>query len=204
MKKAIIASLTLAAAATAFGQGQIKVDSLIGAAVVTITNPDGGIFGAGSAQVYRFDAAAAGGVGAAVGGIAPITANGRFKLADAVTIDGVAAGQTVGLIVRAWDGTDYASSVAGGVSGTSANWVSKPLGGVDPGGNLVITPKLDGFATFKLTKATGTPSTTSGTPTSGNPAGTPGTQGTTTAVPEPSTIALGVLGAAALVLRRRK
>lgn len=196
MKKAIIASLTLAAAATAFGQGQIKVDSLIGAAVVTIQNPAGGIFGAGNAQVYRFDAAAAGGVGGAVGGVAPVTANGRFKLADAVTIDGVPAGQTVGLIVRAWDGSDYASSVAGGTAGTSANWVSKPLGGVDPGGNLVITPKLDGFQTFKLTKAAGAGTTTGTTSGTAN--------GTTSAVPEPSTIALGVLGAAALVLRRRK
>lgn len=182
MKKAIIASLALASAATAFGQGQIKVDSLIGAGVVTIEAAAGGILGAGSAQVYRFDAAAPGGVGAAVGAVAPITSNGRFKLADAVTIDGKAAGQTLGLIVRAWDGADWAASVKSGQSGTSASWTSKPLGGVDPGGNLVITPKLDGFATFKVAAA-------------GPPV---------IVVPEPSTIALGILGAAALVLRRRK
>lgn len=187
MKKAIIASLALASAVSAFGQGQIKVDSLIGAAVVTISNADGSLLGAGSAQVYRFDAAAAGGIGAAVGGVAAVTSNGRFKLADATSIDGKLPGQTLGLVVRAWDGSDYASSSS---KGASASWTSKPLGGVDAGGNLVITPKLDGFATFKLSK-TATAAVVPG-PASG------------TVIPEPSTIALGVLGAAALVLRRRK
>jgi len=193
MKKAIIASLALAAAASAYGQGQIKIDNLIGAGIVSIQNADGTIFSSTTAnvQLYRYDAAAAGGIGGTLGSqITGITANGRFK-GDTVTVDGVKVGQTVGLILRAWDGG--ATYDKGTIRGTSANWTSGKLGGIDDANNPVLTPKLDGFASFKVAAVTTTTTST-----------TQGSTTTTGAVPEPSTIALGALGAAALVLRRRK
>lgn len=193
MNKAIIVSLTLASSAAAFGQGAIQVDSLVGS-VIKIQKSDGTDLLSGSAQVYRYDAAAPGGIGANIGAVAPISGSGRFRLTGATIVDGVAPGNTLGLIVRAWDGGDgtYAGAAE---NGTSKNWTSKPLGGTDAGGNLVFTPKLDGFESFKLSKTSVT-----------GPGGTTpsGTTSGTNVIPEPSTIALGVLGAAALVLRRRK
>jgi len=198
MKKAIIASLALASAAVAFGQGIIQIDSLIGSAVVPIFKEDGTTtLTSGFAQVYRFDAGASGGIGAAVGTAGAISASGRFRNTGTTVIDGVGVQQRVGLIVRAWDGG--ATWDAATTRGASADWLSKPLGGPDPGGGAPFAPpKLDGFASFSVKAVGGTPGPGS-TATSGQTSGQ-----TTGVVPEPSTIALGVLGAAALVLRRRK
>ena len=189
MNKAIIVSLTLASSAAAFGQGALQVDSLVGS-VIKMQRSDGTDLVSGTAQVYRFDAAAAGGIGATIGTAAAISASGRFRNTGATTIGGVLPGNTLGLIVRAWDGGATFDTAT--ENGTSKNWTSKPLGGTDAGGNLVFTPKLDGFESFKLSKTSVT-----------GPGGTTSASGTNV-IPEPSTIALGVLGAAALVLRRRK
>ena len=64
--------------------------------------------------------------------------------------------------------------------GVSAAFNSNPLGGVDASGTPVPTPKLVGLQSFNL-----------------KPSGAG-------VIPEPSTIALGVLGAAALFFRSRK
>lgn len=187
MKCLIVSSFALGYAAnTALGQGQINVDNLIDGAVVPILEAGFGIYNHGSAQVYRFNAAAEGGIGSPLGGVAPVTSDGRFRLTEAVTVDGVGAGQTIGLIVRAWDGPEFVGSTH---YGTSANWISEPLGGVDAVGNVVVTPNLDGFATFRLDA----PCSTAAVPNCGLPT-----------VGEPCTIALGVLGAVVLVLRRQK
>jgi len=102
--------------------------------------------------------------------------------ADLVIVPGVGAGQPAQLAIAAFQ--------PGGVIQYSKTFTSGPLGGAPAGGGLPVTPpNLTGLAVdaggFILTGA--------------------GAQlGVVAAVPEPSTIALGVLGAAALLIRRRK
>ena len=197
MKKAILAALCLAGAASAYGQGQIQIDNLIGSSIIPILNSEGGkVAGANyNVEVFKFDAAAQNGFGAQLGPtINGVGANNRFRVTTgATTVDGVAPGNTVGLIVRAWDATGGKSYADSTLKGKSANWTSKPLGGIDANNNIIITPKLDGFASFSLSAGA-----------VAGPTAVPATSGTAPKVPEPSTIALGALGAAALVLRRRK
>lgn len=98
-----------------------------------------------------------------------------------VMIQGVPAGSTAQLQVRAWDnrgGTILSWEQAlssGTASGQSAIFTSRPLGGIDPTGGIVLPPDaLYGMQSFNL-------------------------------VPEPSTIALSILGGiGALVLFRRR
>jgi hypothetical protein len=199
MKKAILAALCLAGAASAYGQGQIQIDNLIGSSIIPILGADGTTKVAGAnynVEVFKFDAAAANGFGSQLGPtINGVGANNRFRVTTgATTVDGVAPGNTVGLIVRAWDATGGKSYADSTLKGKSANWTSKPLGGIDANNNIIITPKLDGFASFSLAASAAGPVGPVG------PTTVPGAN----QIPEPSTIALGALGAAALVLRRRK
>jgi hypothetical protein len=105
-----------------------------------------------------------------------------------VMVPGVPAGGSARLQVRAWDNkggtiTDwdaaFAASRTGGTSaGLSAIFSSAPLGGTSPSGSIFLTPAaLYGMESFNLT-----------------------------IVPEPSTIALGILGGLGtlVLLRRRK
>jgi len=97
--------------------------------------------------------------------------------ASDVTINGVGAGAVASLQVRAWTGTATsfeAAKTAGASYGSSSIFQSAALGG-DPGTGA---PPLTSPALVGLTSFS--------------------------LVPEPSTIALGALGAAALLLRRRK
>jgi len=101
-----------------------------------------------------------------------------------VDVPGSTAGQQLPLTVRAW--TTASGSFDAAKTDANGQWgewsfTSKPLGGTPAGGGLPITnPGMTGWGTensagFELN-----------------------------AVPEPSTIALGVLGVGALLLRRRK
>jgi hypothetical protein len=212
MKKAILAALSLAGAASAYGQGQISIDNLIGSTIVPILGADGAkLAGANySVDVLRYDASAADKFGAQLGTtIVGIGSNNRFRITTGpTTVDGVLPGNTVGLIVRAWDNTGGASYADSKLKGASQNWTSQPLGGIDANNAIIITPKLNGFASFSLAGTGGTVQTTvtSGVTTTVTTTVTTGVTTTVTSgvVPEPSTIALGALGAAALVLRRRK
>jgi hypothetical protein len=100
-----------------------------------------------------------------------------------VTVPGTTPGQQIPLTIRVWQGSSFATAQ----STPGQNWrewtfTTKPLGG-DPGnGGLVITP----------------PTLTGWGPETGT-----GYELNVT-VPEPSTIALGVLGVGALVLARRR
>jgi len=99
-----------------------------------------------------------------------------------VTITGNAPGSTPSLTIRAWQGSSFAADQAGAGQWGEWTFTSPPLGGVPPaGGNPIPTPTLTGW---------------------GDPNGTG--FALTSTVPEPSTIALGVLGVGALFLRRRK
>jgi len=99
---------------------------------------------------------------------------------NAVTVDGGApAGTTVTLVMRAWTGSSYDAAVAGGGAWGQSDPFSLRLGGANPTtGEIIQTPDLAG--------------------NTGNP------MQPFHLVPEPSTIALGVLGAVALLYRRRK
>jgi hypothetical protein len=98
------------------------------------------------------------------------------------TIPGTPAGATASLIVRAWQGNGgFAAAKAGGLQFGEWTFTSAQLGGTPPsGGTPNPTPGMTGWG----------PENGSGFEL--------------TIVPEPSTIALGVLGVGALFLRRRK
>jgi hypothetical protein len=99
-----------------------------------------------------------------------------------VAVPGSGPGTTPTITIRAWQGTDFASAQSGGKSWGEWTLTTKPLGGDPGGGALPITP----------------PTLTGWGPENGT-----GFELNAT-VPEPTTIALGVLGVGALVLARRR
>lgn len=91
-----------------------------------------------------------------------------------VPILGVAAGGVATLEVRVWDIRTGSSFANAGSNGRSGLFQSNPLGGTGPNGP-VLTPDMTGWTSFSLS-----------------------------AVPEPSSFALAGLGAAALMIFRRR
>jgi len=105
---------------------------------------------------------------------------GVFIEVDNLVIPGVGAGLPATFQIRVFDTTTGATFAAATTKGASALVQSPPLGGVDTDGTPFITPDTatpGGFVSFSLTGV----------------------------VPEPSSFALAGLGAAAmLIFRRRK
>jgi len=91
-----------------------------------------------------------------------------------VTVDNAAAGSTVNVVLRAWMG-GTSYETATQFRGQSPAPVAVTLGGTPPGGAPLQPGALAGLQGFELS-----------------------------IVPEPSTLAFGLLGAAALLYRRRK
>jgi hypothetical protein len=91
-----------------------------------------------------------------------------------VPIQGVAAGGVATLEVRVWDIRTGSSFANAATSGRSGLFQSQPLGGIGPAGP-VLTPDMTGWSSFSLAT-----------------------------VPEPSSFALAGLGAAALMIFRRR
>jgi hypothetical protein len=122
----------------------------------------------------------------ATGILGTSAATGPFVVTPAsqtVAVPGSAPGTTPTITIRAWQGTSFAA--AQGANGQSwGQWTltTKPLGGDPGGGALPITP----------------PTLTGWGPENGT-----GFELNST-VPEPTTIALSVLGVGALVLARRR
>jgi hypothetical protein len=182
MKKFIALAITIAASA-AYGQGTVNLSNNVGAKIFPIFAADGTtvLSGAGySIGVYKAGTSDLLGLGA----VSP-NASGRFNAGTGAAIPGVAAGAKASLVVRAWDnaGGTINSYAAAVIKGESAPFSTGTLGG-DPDGDgplLPITPigmvveGVGGFTSFSIT-----------------------------AIPEPTTIALGAIGAAALLIRRRK
>ncbi len=182
MKKLIALAITLAASA-AYGQGTVNLSNNIGAKIFPILAPGGGIVsGAGySIGVYK-----AGTMDLLGTGVVNASGTGRFNAGTGATIPGAAAGGTASLVVRAWDNSTGNSFASATIKGESLPFKTGTLGG-DPDGDgplLPITPigmvveGAGGFQSFSLSGVT--------------------------VIPEPTTIALGAIGAAALLIRRRK
>jgi len=193
MKKFIATILSVAAVSAVYGQGTIAtLSNNLGATIYPIFNVDGTTKLTGAdfkVEVFTFDASKAGGFGVQLGTTASPAANFRFNAGGNIVVPGGAPGTVATLIVRAWDSKTGATYDTATVKGNSGSFKTDVLGG-DPDGDgpaLPITGKsmatgaADGFKSFSLV---------GGSPNSN--------------VPEPTTIALGALGAAALFIRRRK
>lgn len=128
-----------------------------------------------------YSSATQGGTYAAIG--TPVNfrtgAAAGFVNVSTVAVPSGAPGTSVWIQMRAWEGaagSSYESVLATGKTGFSAAIQVGPLGGPDPAGGPAFTaPNLTGLQGFAIVP-----------------------------VPEPSTIALGLLGAAGLLIRRRK
>lgn len=183
MKKTILTILGVAATFATFGQGTIVIASNKGAVIYPVLLPGGATATGGnfSVEVFANNTDAANKIGATM----TLGTNGRFSLSGSQTVPGGAPGAIVNLVARAWDNTTGATYDAATVKGSST-FKSPALGGdVDndpstpPAPALgMVTGNADGFQNIQLQGAV--------------------------VIPEPSTIALGALGVAALLLRRRK
>jgi len=207
MKKILLTSLLAVATFASFGQGAINLGNGITATRFPIYGPQVGSEGvmtvgngnlsaptgstvftggllSGTRYVIEFWAGPASAVD--FSGLSLITTT-TFRTAATATalpngitqtvtanIPGVAAGLSAKLAVRVWDTQSGATFANAGVSGQSALFLSSPLGGVDGGGNLVLNPNWVGQS-FSLV-----------------------------AVPEPTSMALAGLGAASLLIFRRR
>jgi hypothetical protein len=181
MKKLLVTLTAVLVSASTFAQGTVFFNNRTSAGDVRIFAPDG-VSGAGtaaasvSAQLFL--------VPAGGGALVPLSPATTFRTSAAasffvnpvdVTVPGIAAGESATLIIRAWD-TAAGSFEASLLQGESEALTITGLGGVNPTtGAIVPTPDLAGLQSFTLTL-----------------------------IPEPSTMALGILGAAALLYRRRK
>jgi hypothetical protein len=186
MKRIALAFVAILGLTTvAFGQGQINFftfnnNTLFGQVYLPGTTESvNNLF---SAQLAV--SSTANGVFAEIGSVGDFAGGGPGNPSAVnvgnINVTGFDAGQTVFYKLLVWNdaaGASYtaASGSPSGIVGTSQA-VSVVLGGTPPGGGAGIpVPIANGFTSFALA-----------------------------AVPEPSVIALGILGAAAVILRRRK
>ena len=199
MKKALLTLAAVAMASSAFAQGTITFFNN------NIINPTtgatyrAGVFQDNAPDVVgdpKGDSTIGAGAGFTVGlflasNLATPLGTATFRTTSAqevfattqdLAVTGVAPGSTANLVVRAW--STSAGSFAAAQTTPGAQWgeqafTSKPLGGTNPNPPppSFFTPDMAPFTGFEME---------------------------TTPVPEPTTIALGVLGVGALLLRRRK
>jgi len=207
MKKIIVSTLLAMAAVASFGQGSINAGNGITTTRFPIYGPQVGSEGiqtVGSSSLsaptgstvytggllsgtrYAIEFWAGPSSATDFSGLTLITAT-TFRTAAVATslpngvtftatapVPGVAAGLSAKLGIRAWDTQSGATYALAGVRGEGALFLSGPLGGVDGGGNLVLNPNWVGQS-FSLV-----------------------------AVPEPSSMALAGIGAASLLIFRRR
>jgi hypothetical protein len=174
---------------SAFGQGSIDIGNR-GLALVTSAAQPNGITGTSFvAQVWY---------GASAGALTKNFAPSPFRVAttsspgtwnpagvggpgNAIqTLDGFAAGSTVTLQVAVWDSAVAGAGAASALAKAAGTGLSETFTYTIPTDPLAIPGGMGNMKTFALV-AGGAP-----------------------VIPEPTTVALGALGAAALLLRRRK
>jgi hypothetical protein len=105
---------------------------------------------------------------------ANVSPAGLITSANGFVVPNVAPGDQAKLQIRVWDNTGNATFDNAAFRGSSPLFLSNPLGGVGTGGP-VLTPDMTGWTSFNIY-----------------------------AVPEPATFALAGLGAAALLIFRRR
>ena len=219
MKKTLITTLLLAAAVGAFAQGSINFGNQFGSGFISpiynvdpanpanvvrgnsatsrpVGNPAtvyaGGLLqgsgftmglfvGAAGTPVNQLHLASTAAFRSGTGGANALPA-GLITSQLALVIQGIEAGAPAQLEIRAWDNRGGTVSTWDAVlanpsvaRGTSGTFLSGGLGGIDSSGNPVIPPNTSGWQSFGLY-----------------------------IVPEPSTIALAVLGFGSLLLFRRR
>jgi len=189
MKKLLIALAAVVVATVAsYGQGaigQVVFANKVGTTVdkpVTLLNvtPTAGPGSGYVAQLYLADAS--GNPTTALGTPSAFNAPGtgaaaiadRYWKSQTVDVTGHAPGDNVSFVVRAWQNSAGSADAAFAAGSTFGHGQSSPFT-VQIGGGTLPPSNLTTLQAF-----------------------------TVTAVPEPTVIALGVLGAAALALRRRK
>jgi hypothetical protein len=179
MKKLLVTLAAVLVSVSTFAQGQIIFNNRTPSGDAPVSRPDGTGAGAGiTAQLYL--------VGAG-GALTPLTPTTTFRTTSAAaaffvtdinpfTVQGVLPGQSATFRFVAWE--------------TSAGSYE----------NAVATGALNGRSSTDVTITQ-----LGGTPAGGAPIPPPALNGLTAfqLIPEPSTMALGVLGAAALLFRRR-
>lgn len=174
--RVLATALGLTATTVAWGQGTVLIQNNLGSTIYYLYADDCATRAVGAdykVQVFTYSGNVANPFGIQLGDTVTIGANGRFTAGSQV-VPGVPGGSTAQLILRVWDtrtGPDYASAL---ISGKSAVFTSGVLGGA---GNPPSTPVSmvtglpTGFQSFSLS-----------------------------ACPEPATLALSAMGAAALCL----
>jgi len=185
MKKLLVTLAAVLVSASTFGQGTINFNNLVTARGINapVLRADGTGAGSGAtpanAQLFLVGGTAGAKTYTAIPGVlafrtSPAAAQGYVANPGQVTVPNIAGGQQVTVVMRAWDGASYDAAAA---SQNLAFGTSNEI-------------------TLTLGNAGSPPSV---------PADLVGLTGfTILAVPEPSTMALGLLGAAALLYRRRK
>jgi hypothetical protein len=182
MKKLIISAICVLAALSAYGQGSVNFTNFAPPIDAPVFGVDGTTRLSGAGFMAQLYAGPAGGALAAIGAPAPFLAGGGagYFNAGSRAIAAVAPGAAADLQVRAWDasaGSTYeAALAAGGAAGVSGVLAGITTGGA--GSPPSLPANLTGLTSFSLM---------------------PGA-----VIPEPSTIALGLLGAGLLMFRRRK
>jgi len=187
MKKLLVTLVALLVSASSFAQGTLIFNNRTQQGDRPITyavGPNAGQ-GLGSlpgafAQLYLVTAGANGDVFTALTPSTPFrtgAAAAFFAEVNPFTVPGVQPGASARFQVRVWQGAasyDAAAITPGAYWGSSQIFTEDALGGTPPGGGLPVP----------------------------NP--TPDGMNAFTAIPEPATMAFGVLGTAALLFRRRK
>jgi len=180
MKKLILTVAAVIVSVAAFAQGEVNFNNRSGSvdAKVTFSDTGLGVAAGFTAQLYG------GPEGTALGALAALTPTTTFRTSSAaangyingtpVSVPGVAPGSKAALVMRVYP-AGGAFTAKGDAGMGESNLIVVSLGG-----GTIVTPNMDGLQAF--TVAAG-----------GGPI-----------IPEPSTIALAVLGAGALLLRRRK
>jgi len=178
MKKLLVTLAAVLLSVSTFAQnlGQIVVknNGITDAAGNSYNAPITGDTTGGQGQLFLV------GAGGALTALTPITTfrtGAAAPYLSAVTVDvpGTTPGGSATFVLKAWvGGASYDAATS--TRGQSAQFTVANLGGTPASGPPITPPSLNGLQSFALTPV----------------------------VPEPSTIALGVLGAAALLIRRRK
>ena len=187
MKRLFFPLAAVLVGASTFGQGTILFNNRVtGQVDAPVNRSDGTGVGAGAnAQLYLVTGS---GPSAAYTALYPATTFRTTSAAAAfyvvqppgpVIVPGIGAGQQATVVMRVWDGA-IGSDYDAAVSRCEMNPITITLGGVPATGAPIPDAVLAGMQ------------------------GPPGFGGCLRIVPEPSTMALGLLGAAALLCRRRK